>query len=95
MTASPLGYGNRIGYAWCARHADSVPGVAEPFAITADSPADLLDRTCDVCGTRIGGTPERPVRLRPAVGPCGCACTHGGFCGGCGHAGCGGRAPTR
>lgn len=23
---------------------------------------------------------------------CGCACTSGGFCGGCGHAGCGGRA---
>lgn len=22
---------------------------------------------------------------------CGCACTSGGFCGGCGHAGCGGR----
>ena len=24
-------------------------------------------------------------------GPCGCACCSGGFCGGCGHAGCGGR----
>lgn len=23
---------------------------------------------------------------------CGCACSSGGFCGGCGHAGCGGRA---
>lgn len=23
--------------------------------------------------------------------PCSCACNHGGFCGGCGHAGCGGR----
>lgn len=22
---------------------------------------------------------------------CGCECCHGGFCGGCGHAGCGGR----
>lgn len=29
-------------------------------------------------------------RLR--VGPCGCICQEaGGFCGGCGHAGCGGR----
>lgn len=28
------------------------------------------------------------VRL---VGPCPCACNSGGFCGGCGHAGCGGR----
>lgn len=34
--------------------------------------------------------------LRPAwgparVGPCPCECNRGGFCGGCGHAGCGGR----
>lgn len=28
---------------------------------------------------------------RPAVGPCGCECSRGGFCGGCGHAGCGRR----
>ncbi len=28
---------------------------------------------------------------RPAVGPCGCECGRGGFCGGCGHAGCGRR----
>jgi hypothetical protein len=25
------------------------------------------------------------------AGPCSCACNSGGFCGGCGHAGCGGR----
>ncbi|MFI5808607.1 hypothetical protein [Streptomyces sp. NPDC051561] len=28
---------------------------------------------------------------RRAAGSCGCACTTGGFCGGCGHAGCGRR----
>lgn len=28
---------------------------------------------------------------RPAAGPCPCACNSGGFCGGCGHAGCGAR----
>ena len=28
---------------------------------------------------------------RAAVGPCGCECCRGGFCGGCGHAGCGRR----
>lgn len=27
----------------------------------------------------------------PKPGPCPCECNHGGFCGGCGHAGCGGR----
>lgn len=33
-----------------------------------------------------------PLPLRPgAVGPCPCECNSGGFCGGCGHAGCGGR----
>lgn len=26
---------------------------------------------------------------RPAAGPCPCVCNRGGFCGGCGHAGCG------
>ena len=26
----------------------------------------------------------------PATGPCPCACNAGGFCGGCGHRGCGG-----
>jgi hypothetical protein len=31
-----------------------------------------------------------PVRRR-TPGPCPCACNSGGFCGGCGHAGCGGR----
>ena len=31
-----------------------------------------------------------PGERVPARG-CGCACTSGGFCGGCGHAGCGGR----
>lgn len=25
------------------------------------------------------------------IGPCPCECNRGGFCGGCGHAGCGGR----
>lgn len=41
--------------------------------------------------------PVLPGRLRrpparPAwSGPCGCACSSGDFCGGCGHAGCGGR----
>ena len=31
-----------------------------------------------------------PFRSRPAA-VCPCACSSGGFCGGCGHAGCGGR----
>lgn len=30
-------------------------------------------------------------RLRQLMRGCPCACNSGGFCGGCGHAGCGGR----
>lgn len=34
----------------------------------------------------------RPARFIAELrGGCGCACNSGGFCGGCGHAGCGGR----
>ena len=32
----------------------------------------------------------QPGYTRPTP-RCGCACNSGGFCGGCGHAGCGGR----
>ncbi|MEN8652359.1 hypothetical protein ABCR94_17575 [Streptomyces sp. 21So2-11] len=34
---------------------------------------------------------EYQAAARRAAGSCGCACTAGGFCGGCGHAGCGRR----
>ncbi|MEV0093722.1 hypothetical protein [Streptomyces sp. NPDC050738] len=42
-------------------------------------------------------TPRRARALaaptrQAAVGGCPCACAHGGQCGGCGHAGCGGRS---
>ncbi len=40
---------------------------------------------------RAGSTPRPRPAARWAAGPCGCACTSGGFCGGCGHAGCGRR----
>jgi hypothetical protein len=35
----------------------------------------------------------RPPAGPPWPGPCPCECNSGGFCGGCGHAGCGGRRP--
>jgi hypothetical protein len=35
--------------------------------------------------------PPVPGTARPHAGPCPCACNNGGFCGGCGHAGCGAR----
>jgi hypothetical protein len=33
----------------------------------------------------------RAHRQSSRPGPCPCECNSGGFCGGCGHAGCGGR----
>jgi hypothetical protein len=36
-------------------------------------------------------TAEVAERLAALRKPCGCACSSGGWCGGCGHAGCGGR----
>lgn len=36
--------------------------------------------------------PRRPAASgAPWPGPCPCECNRGGFCGGCGHAGCAGR----
>jgi hypothetical protein len=35
--------------------------------------------------------PDDLARVPARPRPCGCECCHGGFCGGCGHAGCGGR----
>ncbi|WP_331773252.1 hypothetical protein OG948_58655 (plasmid) [Embleya sp. NBC_00888] len=55
-------------------------------AITAAAPANA--------SARPAGPAPRPTRRRTtatAGGPCPCVCNHGGFCGGCGHAGCGGR----
>jgi hypothetical protein len=35
--------------------------------------------------------PRPKLQTRPWPGPCPCECNSGGFCGGCGHAGCAGR----
>jgi len=42
---------------------------------------------------RIDEFDRQQTRLPRPVRPCPCACNQGGFCGGCGHAGCGGRRP--
>jgi hypothetical protein len=67
--------------------------VKELAALDSDVP-------CEWCGEPLrGGHPACEWSARhgalatalQAPGPCGCECNHGGFCGGCGHAGCGGR----
>jgi hypothetical protein len=58
--------------------------------------------TCGLCGQtelraieliehQRGCRGRRLLRRPGSVGPCPCECNSGGFCGGCGHAGCGGR----
>lgn len=55
------------------------------------SPAEA-GRLLDEQAARIlAGVRTSPRYLARATGPCPCACNSGGFCGGCGHAGCGGR----
>jgi hypothetical protein len=67
---------------WYARDlAVSLDGAVPP--VLRDAPAAL---------TRLVG----PAARRPlAVGPCPCECNRGGFCGGCGHAGCSGGINLR
>lgn len=63
--------------------------------------ADEWSVDLDECRSVMVGAVRKPVNIdavpsnadwvkRP-VGPCPCECNSGGFCGGCGHAGCGGR----
>ncbi len=48
---------------------------------TSEETAAALNRKA----AEVRGAERRPV------GPCECECNRGGFCGGCGHAGCGRR----
>jgi hypothetical protein len=53
------------------------------------APADLVDALGrEITRRALARWGERAAR---DVAPCLCECTRGGFCGGCGHAGCGRR----
>lgn len=45
----------------------------------------------DIVAEAYGPMSEDPQFTVTDPGPCPCECNQGGFCGGCGHAGCGGR----
>jgi hypothetical protein len=74
---------------------DAVPGV---ISFTVD--LDTLNASLENAGkgpvtedqVRAAGMQVADGPLDP--GPCPCACNSGGQCGGCGHAGCGGRRRT-
>ncbi|MDQ1024696.1 hypothetical protein QF035_002278 [Streptomyces umbrinus] len=54
---------------------------------TAPDPDDTPPPTT----ARFQAPVSRPAARRGVPGRCPCPCNSGGFCGGCGHAGCGGR----
>lgn len=56
----------------------------------ADARAYHLDPVYHAVASRLIAAGVR-LGVRGAVPPCPCECNSGGFCGGCGHAGCGGR----
>lgn len=65
-----------------------------PLAFTGDEVAQYQyenpdDPDCEILHLAM----ERDMAARASrrVSPCPCDCNTGGFCGGCGHAGCGGR----
>ncbi len=80
---------------WCEK-CDRPRTVTCSGAALAFRPA-LPVGICDECDLReqreiAGEVAPSAASLRAGyVGPCGCECCSGGFCGGCGHAGCGGR----
>jgi hypothetical protein len=57
----------------------------------AETPEERAARVADE-DRRYNGAYLAMPRVMPSwPGPCTCECSRGGFCGGCGHAGCGGR----
>jgi hypothetical protein len=64
----------------CPRHRPDPRYATAHRTPPAPAPAPAPSATTGAVG---GGS-----RVGRAVGPCGCACSTGGWCGGCGHAGC-------
>ncbi|MFD8560621.1 hypothetical protein ACFV1N_25390 [Streptosporangium canum] len=50
-----------------------------------------LTTLAPILARRYGPDAPAPYWTCRSGGACGCACSSGGFCGGCGHAGCAGR----
>ncbi|MFI1584751.1 hypothetical protein [Embleya sp. NPDC020630] len=76
-----------VRHAHALAHLHALLGVYDKAraATTAPAPANT-----PAPGAALEPPPPRR-RKEPRTGPCLCPCNHGGFCGGCGHAGCGSR----
>lgn len=61
--------------------------------LLGDTPAEERRRSAKAYQDAVTGANPKATRalVQALAGPCGCECTSGGFCGGCGHAGCGRR----
>lgn len=57
----------------------------------ANATMDALHPTGVTSITSAADDDDDAVLPRRAIGHCPCVCSNGGFCGGCGHAGCGRR----
>lgn len=68
-----------------------------PATAYVSNPTGRTKRFNFVDGTAANGPKRAVARIMEieayirAGGGCGCECCYGGFCGGCGHAGCGRR----
>jgi hypothetical protein len=77
-------------YTTCSKDGfvNAKPTPAEPDACTA---CQLNEIATELRQSRAVQQLPRRAAPQQRIGPCPCACNSGGFCGGCGHAGCGGR----
>lgn len=77
------------------RLANMVEELSEAWWAQAAMPDASMENVTLPAASRLVEEARAYVRLKDSglrrVGPCPCECNTGGFCGGCGHAGCGGR----
>lgn len=78
---------------YCLQALDRLPRTARIGLLTAairyTTPDPHGAQPSPVTGAQTAG--GRAAARGRRTGPCPCPCNSGGFCGGCGHAGCGGR----
>lgn len=82
--------GRKLKYrAWCA----TCQYESRPFTYIGQAEAAGYGHAAAKNGETRTMTPAQLAAgpIFPRIQPCPCACNSGGFCGGCGHAGCGGR----
>ncbi|MFE2070459.1 hypothetical protein ACFXDH_50265 [Streptomyces sp. NPDC059467] len=77
---------------YCVQSLDQLPRTALTGLLTAAIRYTALDPHSPLPPDQRAPAPGRQTAPRGRMrGSCPCSCNSGGFCGGCGHAGCGGR----